>query len=155
MKILYLHGLGAKPGGFKPTFLSQQGFELINPALGDEDFPASVAIAQQAFDAQPVEVVVGSSRGGAVAMQLRLGNTPLVLIAPAWRRCGSANQVGPRTIILHSPHDDLIPAADSQALAQQSNLPADQLLLLGQGHTMTDPESLAALVTAIRRAATL
>jgi len=155
MRILYLHGLGAKPGGFKPRFLAEQGFEVVNPALGDDDFPASVAIAQRALDAQPVDVVVGSSRGGAVAMNLALGDTPLVLIAPAWQRCGGAARVGPRTLILHSPHDELVPVADSQQLARQSHLASDRLLLLGTGHTMTDPEALEALVAAIRRAPSL
>jgi hypothetical protein len=27
MKILYLHGLYSKPGGFKPTYLRRQGYE--------------------------------------------------------------------------------------------------------------------------------
>src|SRR4051794_21267045 len=31
MKILFLHGWRSVPGGLKPTFLAQQGHEVINP----------------------------------------------------------------------------------------------------------------------------
>ena len=73
MKILYLHGLYSRPGGRKPTFLRERGHEVINPGMPDDDFAASVRIAQHAYDAGSPEVVVGSSRGGAVAMNLETG----------------------------------------------------------------------------------
>ena len=92
MKILYLHGLHSKPGGFKPTFLHQQGHEVINPALPDDDFARSVEIAQAAYGESRPVVIVGSSRGGAVAVNIDAGPTPLVLIAPAWRRWGTATR---------------------------------------------------------------
>lgn len=59
--ILYLHGLGSKPGGIKPAFLRGQGFEVINPALPDEDFEESVRIAGEAYDQHHPDVVVGSA----------------------------------------------------------------------------------------------
>lgn len=153
MKILYLHGLGSGPGGFKQTFLEQQGFEVIAPAMPDEDFAASVRIAQAAFDAAAADVVVGSSRGGAVAMNLDTGQTPLVLIAPAWRRCGGASTVKPGTRILHSPHDELIPINDSRELVRRSGLEPDALWEIGERHGMSDEPALAALVETIRRVA--
>src|SRR6516162_6352776 len=100
MKILYLHGLGSKPGGVKPTFLASLGHSVINPGMPDDDFGASVRIAQATYDEGRPEVVVGSSRGGAVALNLDTGATPLVLIAPAWRRWGTARTVRPGTVIL-------------------------------------------------------
>ena len=51
MKLLYLHGWHSRPGGIKPTFLRRQGYEVVNPALPDDDFDASVRAAQEAFDA--------------------------------------------------------------------------------------------------------
>jgi hypothetical protein len=63
--ILFLHGWLSVPGGVKPTYLAQNGHEVINPALPDDDFDEAVRIAQAAFDQHQPEVVVGSSRGGA------------------------------------------------------------------------------------------
>jgi hypothetical protein len=64
MKILFLHGWQSVPGGVKPTYLAQQGHEVINPKLPDEDFAEAARIAQAEFDKHQPDVVVGSSRGG-------------------------------------------------------------------------------------------
>jgi hypothetical protein len=87
MKILFLHGRQSTPGGLKPTYLKDHGHDLPNPALPDDDFDAAVRIAQAEYDQGQPDVVVGSSRGGAVAMNIRSGETPLVLLCPAWNRC--------------------------------------------------------------------
>jgi hypothetical protein len=41
MKILFLHGWTSVPGGLKPTHLKNAGYEVINPALDDDDFDAA------------------------------------------------------------------------------------------------------------------
>ena len=46
------------------------------------------------FDEHRPDVVVGSSRGGAVAMNLRNDSARLVLLCPAWKKWGSAKTVG-------------------------------------------------------------
>ena len=66
MRILYLHGLHSQPGGKKPSYLLRQGFDLLNPALPDDDFDESVRRAQASFDDGNPDLVIGSSRGGAV-----------------------------------------------------------------------------------------
>lgn len=68
MTILFLHGWNSVPGGVKPTYLKEHGHSVINPKLPDEDFEEAVRIAQAEFDKHHPVVVVGSSRGGAVAM---------------------------------------------------------------------------------------
>src|ERR1700734_319806 len=93
MKILFLHGWQSVPGGVKPTSLTQNGHEVINPKLPDEDFAEAVKIAQEEFDRHQPDVVVGSSRGGAVAMNINSGNARLVLLCPAWKKWGTANTV--------------------------------------------------------------
>src|SRR6185295_18767241 len=102
MKILFLHGWQSVPGGVKPTFLAQHGHEVINPKLPDEDFEEALRIAQAEFDTHQPQSVVGSSRGGAVAMNLDSGDTPLVLLCPAWKKYGMAKTVKQNTTILHS-----------------------------------------------------
>ena len=86
VKVLFLHGWNSTPGGVKPTFLAQHGHEVLNPALPDDDFAAAVRIAQAEFDRDHPDVVVGSSRGGAVAMNIDAGDTPLVLMCLAQSR---------------------------------------------------------------------
>jgi alpha-beta hydrolase superfamily lysophospholipase len=70
--------------------------------LPDDDFDEAVRIAQAEFDRHRPDVVVGSSRGGAVAMNIDTGDTPLVLLCPAWKRWGSAKTVKPGTVCLSS-----------------------------------------------------
>jgi hypothetical protein len=66
MKIFFLHGWQSTPGGLKPTFLKDHGHEVLNPALPEDDFDAAVKIAQAEYDQGQPDVVLGSSRGGAV-----------------------------------------------------------------------------------------
>jgi hypothetical protein len=148
MKILFLHGWQSVPGGVKPTFLAQQGHEVINPKLPDEDFVEAVRIAQAEFDRHPPKVVVGSSRGGAVAMNINSGQAKLVLFCPAWKKWGTTRTVKPGTVILHSKADDVIPFADSEELVRNSGLPATALIEVGEDHRLADPEPLAAMLKA-------
>jgi predicted esterase YcpF (UPF0227 family) len=91
MRVLYLHGWNSVVGGVKPTYLKTHGHEVIEPALDHEDFEAALQAAQRAFDQHQPEVVVGSSRGGAVAVNLASGSARLVLICPAWKKRGLAD----------------------------------------------------------------
>ncbi len=152
MKILFLHGWQSVPGGVKPSYLASHGHTVINPALPDEDFAAAVRIAQAAFDEQRPDVIVGSSRGGAVAMNVECGDTPLVLLCPAWKRWGTARTVKAKTTILHSRADDVIPFAESEELVRQSGLPRSALIEIGTDHRLADPEPLAALLRACEAA---
>jgi alpha-beta hydrolase superfamily lysophospholipase len=148
MKILFLHGWHSVPGGVKPTYLARHGHEVLNPALDDDDFDEAVRTAQAEHDQRHPDVVVGSSRGGAVAMNLDAGSTPRVLLCPAWRRWGTATNVGQGTIVLHSEADDVIPIADSRELIRNSGLPVSALVVVGTDHRLADPGSLRALLAA-------
>ncbi len=148
MRILFLHGWHSVPGGVKPTYLVRHGHTVINPALPDDDFAEAMRIAQAEFDEHLPDVVVGSSRGGAIAMNLDVGETPLVLLCPAWRKYGSATTVKENTTILHSRGDDVVPFADSEELVKNSGLPAYTLMEVGSEHRLADPESLEMLLEA-------
>jgi hypothetical protein len=89
MKILFLHGLQSVPGGVKPTYLARHGHETFNPKLPDEDFAEAVKITQAEFDKHQPDVVVGSSRGGAGAMNIKVGEVRLVLLCPVWKKWGT------------------------------------------------------------------
>lgn len=142
MTILFLHGWQSFPGGVKPSYLIEHGHTVINPKLPDDDFEQAVQIAQAHFDEHQPEVVVGSSRGGAVAMNIESGDATLVLLCPAWKKWGTAKTVRPDTVILHSKSDDVIPFADSVELVKNSGLPIYTLIEVGNDHRLADPESL-------------
>ena len=145
MKILFLHGWQSVPGGVKPTYLKDHGYEVINPKLPDEEFAEAVRIAQAEFDTHRPQVVVGSSRGGAVAMNIDCGDAKLVVLCPAWKKYGTAKEVRPDTVILHSRADDVVPFADSEELARNSGA---SLIEVGTDHRLADPEPLAAMLKA-------
>lgn len=148
MRILFLHGWNSVPGGVKPTYLKDHGHEVVNPALPHEDFSEAVRIAQAEFDKHHPQAVVGSSRGGAVAMSIDSGDARLVLLCPAWRKYGTARTVKPNTVILHSRADDVVPFADSEELVRNSALPAYTLIEVGDDHRLADPESLETMLEA-------
>ena len=131
MKLLFLHGWTSTPGGKKPTFLKEHGHEVLNPALPDDDFDEAVRIAQAEFDQHQPDVIVGSSRGGAVAMNIESGDIPLVLLCPAWKKWGTATTVKPNTTVLHSRADDVVPFADTKELLANSGLPTEAFIEIG------------------------
>ena len=149
MKVLYLHGWNSVVGGVKPTYLKSHGHDVIEPALDHEDFQAALMTAQKAFDQHQPDVVVGSSRGGAVAVNINSGAARLVLICPAWKKWGTAKSVKPGTLILHSRADDVVPFADSVELIANSRLPKSALIEVGRDHRLADPEPLEAVLRAV------
>jgi alpha-beta hydrolase superfamily lysophospholipase len=148
MKVLFLHGWQSVPGGVKPTFLAQLGHEVINPKLPDDAFEEAVRIAQAEFDRDQPDVVVGSSRGGAVAMNINSGSDRLVLLCPAWKKWGKVKTVKVGTVILHSRADDVVAFAHSEELVRNSGLPAAALIEVGNGHRLADPEPLEEMLRA-------
>ncbi|SMF97298.1 hypothetical protein SAMN02949497_4720 [Methylomagnum ishizawai] len=152
MKILYLHGWQSVPGGVKPSHLQALGHELIEPALPHDDFDLALRIAQTALEQHRPALIVGSSRGGALAMNLRAGEIPLVLLCPAWKRWGTAHTVKPGTLILHALADEVIPYADTLELLANSGLvPETALVTVGYEHRLADAAALAALAAAVDR----
>ena len=155
MKILFLHGWHSVPGGVKPSYLAQHGHEVINPALDDDDFDRALRTAQAEYDRHRPDVVVGSSRGGALAMDLDSGSTPLVLLCPAWKRWGSARTVKPGTVILHSEADEVIPFVESRELVRASGLADSALVVVGTDHRLADPGPLRAMLAACEKLETI
>jgi len=150
MKVLFLHGLESKPGGTKAAYLESKGYEVLNPALPKTDFEESIRIAQEVIDQEQPNVIVGSSRGGAVAMGVNPCGASVVLIAPGWRRFLNEEKIAEwnircepsTTMILHSKNDDIIPLADSEEIVRNHGV---KLIEVGTGHRMSDTDALEAL----------
>jgi alpha-beta hydrolase superfamily lysophospholipase len=151
VKILFLHGWRSVVGGVKPNYLSDHGHHVLNPKLDDDDFELACATAQAEYDRHQPDVIVGSSRGGAVALNLRSEQTPLVLLCPAWKNWGSADKLQANAVILHSRADDVIPFADSEQLVRDSGLPETTLIEIGNDHRLADVEPLRMMLQCCER----
>lgn len=114
---MFLHGMSGDPYGRKYGRLCTEfgASEIAAPPLGFEkvrwdalDFArllglaktlftrlkSAVAKAQEAYDESPPRVIVASSLGAAVALQLKTNDTPLVLMSPAWERTSLRKTLG-------------------------------------------------------------
>jgi hypothetical protein len=151
MRILYLHDWQSTPGGVQPNYLRNYGHTVLSPALPDDDWEAAVQIAQAEFDRRQPDVVVGISRGGAVAMNIDVGTRPLVLLCPAWKMSGRVAKVKSGTLILHSRADEVVPLADSEELINKSKLPLESLIVVGDDHRLEDTKSLSTLLWAVSK----
>jgi pimeloyl-ACP methyl ester carboxylesterase len=155
--VLFLHGSGGKPGGHKPTYIQKEGFTVLNPQLPEESFESSCQVGREHCQQDPVPgVIVGSSRGGAVAMSImfEFPLVPVVLIAPAWRHFNVEPKIHELTVILHCPQDTVVPFLDTQELLQKSGLSLRHLIAVGRDHRLNDEASLQTLMRQIKNALT-
>jgi hypothetical protein len=129
--ILHLQGSSAGPFGDKTEHFERHGHEVVGrPRLPSPRYPRrswrwlvayldqrwfrkAVQAGQESFDACRPDIVVRSSMGGAVAMNLASGDTSQVLVAPAWGawwllRFGEARRVKPATVNFHGDQDHTI-----------------------------------------------
>ena len=146
MKVLFLHGLESKPGGTKAIALKEAGYEVLNPALPRKPFDIAVKIAQDVINNEKPSVIVGSSRGGAVAMAVDPKGADLVLIAPAWKKYGVSKSIN-KAIILHSETDDIVPFEDTQELFRNNT--GLHVISCNDDHRMRKEETLKIIVESV------
>jgi len=134
-RVLYLHGLGGRRAGPRTERLIDLGYGIVYPDLPPDDYAHSVEIAQAHVTG--VDLVIGSSRGGAVAMGLTT-DKPVLLLAPAWKLCGIQPVVpNERTYIIHGLADERVPHSDSEELAGACGI-GGNLILVTDKHSLTD-----------------
>lgn len=146
-KVLFLHGwssLGVSP---KVSFMTSLGYDVLTPSLSDWFFSRAVRQAQAAYDLFEPDVIVGSSRGGAVALNMDSGETPMILLAPAWKRWGKARSVKQNAIVIHSPFDECVPLSDSVELCLNS--PGASVIPAGEDHRLNAPQAMEVLKRAL------
>jgi|TARA_R110000787_G_scaffold73141_1_gene162924 predicted esterase YcpF (UPF0227 family) len=145
MKVVYLHGWLSSPLSYKVQVLRENGFQVLAPELPAEDWGQSVINARKAIKEFAPDVVVGSSRGGAVAMASNK-STPAILIAPAWKKFCPWGTIAASTTIIHSPDDEVVAFDDSVELAHTFGA---MLVEAGQNHRMQDDEAIGAILEAL------
>ena len=163
--ILYLHGLESSPNGAKARYLKSnfdatavdldtsaaiacrnaamargQSWSSTSPAI-DAAFKMPMSRARAAL-AEETRLVVGSSFGGAVLMNLVAEGSwrgPSLFICPAAMKLTPHRALPPGVpaVILHGRRDDIVPLADSRALAAGAGGPGVMLWEIDDGHRMT------------------
>lgn len=143
-------------------------WRAIRGAAVARSFDACVSLARSALRANSIDVVVGSSWGGAVACALLADGDwsgPTVLLAPATIRAAAwsdrdpepvvaaivAAGAGSRVVVFHDPTDDVIPIADSELLADRAGF---RLRVVNAGgHRLNGLLDSGELVAAVRELA--
>lgn len=159
-RILWINGMNSS--GTKPVKLAEMGYEVKSIGTTNHYFAAYLgrfkryspfALVRKTADSMGAkhiddnvkkqqeeskdfmpDVVVGTSQGGAVAMQLgnRYPNAKFVLGCPAWKIFGSKLINLPRdTIIIHGKKDLTVPVGDSIELAKNNKF---ELRIYNVGH---------------------
>ena len=148
IKILFLHGKEGSPEGSKATFLKSHGFYIIAPSLPKDNWELSMRRAKANLLLEP-DIVVGSSRGGAIACALDTGNIPKVLIAPAYKHLGDCiTNVDKTTTILHCKTDDIVLYSGSVELEETYGC---NLIECGENHRMSNEGALEKLLEVVKR----
>jgi hypothetical protein len=140
LRIQFIHGLEGSPQGEKARFLAQR-FEALTPAMNTADFEASLEVQRFALQQFSPDVLVGSSFGGAVALELLRRNHwrgPTVLLAPAAKAFGIPLSIpqGVPVVIVHGRRDDLIDPGDSVALSRTGSPELVELVEVDDEHRL-------------------
>jgi len=147
MRIVYLHGRMSSPNATKCKFLRDNGHEVFAPTLISHDWEQSVLAAREMLEEVKPDLVIGSSRGGAVAMATNT-TVPMVLICPAWGKYAPWSACRGNSTILHAKADRIVKFADSELL---SNTCGAELIEVGTNHRMNDKNAMKTLLEVIKR----
>lgn len=159
LRVLYVHGLESGPQGRKVRALAAAGLDVRAPQMpcgarrAAED-PAgmwsdSLDVQREALAHGPIDVVVGSSFGGAVTLALlheAVWAGPTVLLCPAHRlmadRLGAPAlpglaalpDRGAEVLVVHGRQDAIVPVAHSRELVLGSSA---RLIEVDDDHPLT------------------
>jgi predicted esterase len=141
LRVQFIHGLEGSPQGEKARFLAER-FEATAPAMNTADFEASLEVQHRALEDFSPDVLVGSSFGGAVALELLRRSYfrgPTVLLAPAARAFGIPLVIpeGVPVVIVHGLRDELIDPNDSVVLGRTGSPGLVETVEVDDGHRLT------------------
>jgi hypothetical protein len=145
MRIVYLHGRMSSPNSQKCQLLRENGHEVYAPKLISHNWEQSVFAAREMLEKVQPDLVIGSSRGGAVAMATNT-TVPMVLICPAWGKYAPWSACRGNSTILHAKADRIVKFADSELLSLSTGA---KLVEVGKDHRMNDENALKTLLKVI------
>jgi len=144
-KALVLSGWMTKTSR-KAAFVRGLGFEVECPRLPSWRLRPAIRQAQDAHERLQSDVIIGASRGGAIALAVQ-DDRPLVLLAPAWRYFGVRPRPDVQGVVIHSPRDRLVPLGHSRELCRRC--PGLRLVVTGAEHRLNCPAGRGALARAL------
>ncbi|MBM74299.1 MAG: hypothetical protein CMK59_02760 [Proteobacteria bacterium] len=125
-KIMYIHGMEGTPTGTKGRWVTNTFAKTCNPTLearreNKNAFKDSLETARKNIEDFKPDLVIGSSFGGAVTIELmhqKVWSGSTILLAPAHIFYGQNGTLplNSRAIIIHSPSDKIVPYAHSLGL---------------------------------------
>ena len=140
IRVQFIHGLEGSPQGSKARLLAQH-FDCLTPAMDTSDFEACVALQAEVIGSFAPDLLVGSSFGAAVAVELRRrrvwrGRT-LLLAQAALKRNPRARLPEDVTVwIVHGTQDHLVDPADSRRLARTGSAGRVRLFEVEDDHSL-------------------
>jgi len=140
IRVQFIHGLEGSPQGAKARLLAQH-FDCLTPAMDTSDFEACVALQADVVRSFAPDLLVGSSFGGAVALELlRRGiwrGRTLLLAQAALKRNPRARLPEDVTVwIVHGTRDHLVDPAGSRRLAGTGSAGRVRLFEVEDDHSL-------------------
>lgn len=140
IRVQFIHGLEGSPQGSKARLFDEH-FNACTPEMPTQDFEASVQVQAEALESFAPEVVVGSSFGGAVAVELLkrgLWTGPTLLLAQAAFRYdpNASLPAGVPVWIVHGLGDTLIDVEESRRLAATGDASHVRLIEVDDDHPL-------------------
>ncbi len=150
LRVQFIHGLESSPKSTKATVLAAH-FVARTPAMDTQDFASCVSVQHETIEQFRPDVLVGSSFGGAVAVELlqrNLWRGPTLLLAQAARHLGLEAWL-PEDVpiwIVHGLRDDLVDPEDSRALARSGSKEQVRLIEVDDDHPLRESVAAGRLV---------
>jgi predicted esterase len=157
LRIQFAHGLESSPQGNKARLFAEH-FTARTPAMNTRDFESCVLVHAETLASWNPALLIGSSFGGAVAVALLergLWRGPTLLLAQAARHYHPAAQL-PEDVevtLVHGRQDDVIPIAQSRALATTGTPSKVHLIEVDDDHQLSGLIARGELIAIVRRAA--
>lgn len=127
MKVLLLRGWSKnllaelftkRQPSVKQIILEDEGHEVYAPTLSNVSFKKAVKQATKATLAFEPEVIIGSSRGAAIAANMQgFEYIPTIFLAPAWKYFGKVKKAHNNSVVIHGIKDTTIHVKDSYSFA--------------------------------------
>ncbi len=136
----FIHGLESSPQGAKAQLFAQH-FDARTPAMDTRNFEASVQVQSTALREFEPHVLVGSSYGGAIAVDLLqrgVWRGPTLLLAQAALRRGMPAVLpqGVTIWLVHGTRDEIIDIEDSRVLARSGSPDRVRLIEVDDVHSL-------------------
>jgi predicted esterase len=157
LRVQFIHGLEGSPQGNKARLLARH-FDTLTPAMDTSDFAACVAVQSDALASFRPDALVGSSFGGAVAVELLqrgVWRGPTLLLAQAALRRGARAELPPQVPIwlVHGLRDELIDIEESRRLAAAGSPEWVELHEVDDDHPLHETVASGRLVELVRELA--